>query len=127
MNKVVHRNESFWGSSSVIVLAGGFAIAMVSVLSNERDAAIIHDLMVHESRRRRGLGRKLLKEAIAEAENTGARVTRIAVEPSAWQAEWYKRNGVREVGTTEIEKGHACLVLERENPQGCGGAVPMFP
>ena len=122
MNKVVHRNESFWGSSSVIVLAGGFALAMVSVLRNERDAAVIHDLMVHESRRGRGLGRKILKEAIAEAENTGAGITRIAVEPFSWQAEWYKRNGFREVGMAEMDKGHICLVLERENPQGCGGA-----
>ena len=122
MNKVVHHNESFWGSSSVIVLAGGFAFAMVSVLRNEKDTAVIHDLMVHESRRGKGLGRKILKEAIAEAENTGARITRIAVEPFAWQAEWYCRNGFREVGMTEIDKGHICLVLERENPQGCGGA-----
>jgi len=122
MNKVVHRNESFWGSSSVIVLAGGFAVAMVSVLRNEKDTAVIHDLMVHESRRGKGLGRKILKEAIAEAENTGARITRIAVEPFSWQAEWYKRNGFREVGMAEMDKGHICLVLERENPQGCGGA-----
>ena len=121
MNKVVHRNESFWGSSSVIVLAGGFALAMVSVLANEKSAAIIHDLMVHESRRGRGLGRKLLKEAIAEAEGTGAEVTRIAVEPCSWQAEWYKRNGFREVGSTELDS-HECLVLERENPSGDGGA-----
>ena len=116
MNKVIHRNESFWGRSSVIVLAGGFAIVMVSVLANEKDAAVIHDLMVHESRRGKGLGRKLLKEAIAEAESTGARVTRIAVEPDAWQAGWYMRNGFREVGRTELDS-RECLVLERENPQ----------
>ena len=121
MNKVIHRNESFWGRSSVIVLAGGFAIAMVSVLANEKDAAIIHDLMVHESRRGKGLGRKLLKEAIAEAENTGARITRIAVEPCSWQEGWYRRNGFREAGRTELDS-HECVVLERENPSGDGGA-----
>ena len=68
MNKVIHRNESYWGRSSVVVLAGGYALAMVSVLSDDPDVAVIHDLMVHESRRGKGLGRKLLKEAMAEAE-----------------------------------------------------------
>ena len=116
MNKVIHRNESYWGSSSVIVLAGGYALAMVSVLADDPDVAVVHDLMVHESRRGKGLGRKLLKEAIAEAERTGAGVTKIAVEHGTWMAGWYGRNGFVEAGRTDVA-GRECIVLERRNPQ----------
>ena len=116
MNKVIHRNESYWGRSSVVVLAGGFALAMVSVLSDDPDVAVIHDLMVHESRRGSGLGSRLLKEAISEAEKTGAGVTRIAVEPGTWQEGWYRSMGFVETGHTDIA-GRDVLVLERRNPQ----------
>ena len=113
MNKVVHREENFWGRTSVIILAGGFAFVMVSVTNNDKDVAVVHDLMVHESRRKKGLGEKLLKEATIEAENLGAGVVRIAVEPGTWQVEWYKRNGYQEDGLVDFES-HDCLVLEKE-------------
>lgn len=116
MNKVIHRESNAWGRTSTIILAGGFAFVMVTVAGDDRNVAIIHDLVVHESRRKKGLGTKLLNEALNEALNMGAYVIRLSVEPGTWQAGWYNRRGFAPKGGAEYE-GHEVLVMEKDNSQ----------
>ena len=116
MNKVIHRESNAWGRTSTIILAGGFAFVMVTVVGDETNVAVIHDLVVHESRRGKGLGRKLLNEALNEALNLGAYVIRLSVEPGTWVADWYFRNGFAPSREAEFG-GHRYLVMEKDNSQ----------
>ena len=116
MNKVIHRESNAWGRTSTIILAGGFAFVMVTVTFNEPDVALIHDLVVHESRRRKGLGNKLLKEALNEASAMGCMKSRLAVEPVTWVSEWYVRNGFKPQSLVDYG-GHYMSVLEKDNSQ----------
>ena len=112
MNRVILRESAFWGRSSVIILAGGYGFVMVSVLDSARDVAVVHDIIVHESRRRKGIGNRLLKEAGDEAERLGADRIRLSVEPESWMADWYRRHGFMLTDVTELDS-HLCLVMER--------------
>ena len=111
MNKVIHRESNAWGRTSTIILAGGFAFVMVTVLDRDKDVAVIHDLIVHESRRKKGLGTKLLNEAMKEAMNMGAEKIILSVEPVSWLVTWYFKHGFV-LNRREEYDGHDYLVLE---------------
>ena len=112
MNKVVIRETPGWGSTSIIVLAGGYGIVMVSKMKDSPDVAVIHDLVVHEGRREKGLGNRLLKEALAEAECMGAKVARLSVEMRGWQADWYRRHGFMLMDMSSFNDC-VCYVMEK--------------
>ena len=111
MNKVIHRESNAWGRTSTIILAGGFAFVMVTVLDRDKDVAVIHDLIVHESRRKKGLGTKLLNEAMKEAMNMGANAINLSVAPGSWMVGWYFKHGFV-LNRREEYDGHYYLVLE---------------
>ena len=115
MRSVIHRESSFWGRTSVVIISGGYALAMVTVMDTDKSVAIIHDLRVHRSRRRKGLGDTILAESCKEATRMGAKTVRLSVEPGTWQVKWYARKGFEETVVIEYE-GHDCLVMEKENP-----------
>lgn len=112
MRAVYHRQENPWGRTTVIVMAGGKALAMVTVTENEREVAILHDLMVHPSKRRLGIGDALLAEAFEEAKRMGAKTLRLSVAPGSWMEGWYERSGFHLVGTNAYE-GHAVDIMEK--------------
>lgn len=116
MNKVIHRETNAWGRTSTIIIAGGFAFVMITVSDDNKDVAIIHDLVVHESRRRKGLGDKLLNEALNEALNMGADVIRLSVEPGSWMEGWYSSRGFAQEGVTTF-RGQQIMVMEKDNTQ----------
>lgn len=111
MEKIVHRNNPDWGKSTVIVLDGGYALAMVAIVEPSK-TAILHDVMVHESRRGQGLGTALLEEACTEAERMGAVLLRLSVTPQTWMEEWYERHGFMFYGFTNYE-GSVYAVWEK--------------
>ena len=113
MNKVFHRNDTFYGRTTVIILADGYALVLVSVMQDNPEIAVIHDLMVHKDRRGEGLGSKLLDEACKEGERIGAQVIMLSVEPDSWLEEWYKRHGFRDIGRKETIFGETHNVLEK--------------
>lgn len=112
-NMVIHDERSFWGRTVVIVLDGGYALAMVSMMDGDESVATIHDIMVHIDRRGIGLGSLLLEQAVETARLMGAQTAKLAVDPDSWMCDWYKRHGFKEVGITTYES-HDCLVMERE-------------
>ena len=63
-------------------------------IGDECGYAVIHNLVVHESVRKQGRGRLLLKAA----ENYGEKVLHrlnatLRVVPGSWMEQWYRRNG----------------------------------
>lgn len=113
MEKVILRATSFWGRSSVIVLDGGYGIAMVSMLHESPETALIHDIIVHEEMRGKGIGDRLLAESCEEAGRLGAGVAKLSVEPGSWMADWYRRHGFMMTDVTDFDS-HPCLVMERD-------------
>ena len=93
MNKVIHRNDAFYGKTSTIILADGYACVMVSVMDETPEVAVIHDLIVHSTRRGEGLGRALLESAEEEAKEMGAEIAALSAKPGSWLEEWYTRHG----------------------------------
>lgn len=111
-NKVYHRNETYYGRTTTILLGDAAAYAMVTMFNNNSGVAVIHDLVVLKERRGEGLGREMLEEACEEAKRMGADYIRLAVEPESWLEEWYKRHGFENAGTL-IQEGLTFNVLEK--------------
>ena len=110
---IIHREETVWGKTAIIALSDGLAIAMVSVLNSDPSFAVVHDLVVHKTARKKGLGNALLDMAEREAEHMEAGYIRATVEAGAWQIDWYKRHGYEEIWTGDFE-GFPCIILEKE-------------
>lgn len=103
------------GRTSYVVADGGRAIVLVSMLATQgewKGVATMHDLVVHESRRKKGLGRRLVRIAEDVARDMGADTFRLAVEPGTWMEAWYFRLGFNETGFT-IVGGLTFTVMEK--------------
>ena len=119
----VLNEASFWGRTSYITADGGRAIALVTVVNKEKSIAILHDLVVHESRRRIGIGRRMLKIAENTAWQMGADTLRLAVIPGTWMEGWYSRMGFCEVGVNEFD-GCTSIVMQKDITR-CEPAEPQ--
>jgi len=113
LKKTVIRESSFWGQTSVVIMASGYGFVMVTVTDRESDVAVVHDLVVHKGWRRKGLGNALLEEACEEAYRMGADVVRLSVEPDSWQEGWYSRHGFRPT-ESKVFEDHALRIMEKE-------------
>ena len=113
MNKVIHRNKTFYGHTSAIILEDGYAYVLVTIMEGNPEIALVHDLVVHKDRRGEGLGSKLLEEAYEEGKYLGAKVNMLSVVPGSWLEEWYKRHGFRDIGRKETVSGVEHVVLEK--------------
>lgn len=107
------REYSFWGRTSVVILAGGYGMAMISVMDKEKYVAILHDIIVHEGWRNGGLGNKLLDAACQEAREMGAMTARLSVRPGSWMEKWYERHGFKETGV-QVYEGYPSTVMEKD-------------
>lgn len=97
---IVIRNDWYWGRTSLVNLAGGFASVKISVEEDAPTVAYISDLVVHPSRQRNGLGNELLTHALFEALNMGALTATLDTYPDNWLPEWYFRHGFKCEGIT---------------------------
>ena len=111
---VVHYNETFYGRTITTIVDGGYGYVMVTVMKDNPDIAVIHDLVVHESRRKKGLGTKLLKLACKAAEELGTDFIMLSTVPETWLELWYKRNGFEGIGHKETIFGVEHTVLRKE-------------
>lgn len=100
------------GRTSYVVADGGRAIVLVSIQDDDRSVATMHDLVVHESRRKKGLGRRLVRIAEDVARDMGADTLRLAVEPGTWTEAWYFRIGFNEAGFV-VAGGYTFNVMEK--------------
>ena len=114
MNKIVHANKTVYGRTHTIILDDGYAYVMVSIMEDNPDIAVIHDLVVHRDKRGHGLGTLLLEDACKEGMDMGAEFIMLSVLPSSWLEEWYKRHGFRDIGKKETVFGVEHKVMEKE-------------
>ena len=113
MRIIIHRNKTYYGQNSTVILAPGFAYAMISVMDETPDAAVIHDLCVYENKRGIGFGTDILEAACKEANQMGVECIRLCVEPDSWMEEWYKRHGFKDTDWHEDICGVTFKVLEK--------------
>jgi len=113
MNKIIHRNKTYYGQNNTIIIDNGNAYSMVSVLNENPNAAVIHDLAVHEGKRGKGLGTAILEASCEEANHMGADCIRLCVEPNSWVEKWYKRHGFKETGENEVICETLFTILEK--------------
>lgn len=113
MRIAVLNGESFFGRTSYISADGGRAIAMVTVVNDDKSVAILHDVVVHESRRRMGIGSRLLAKAEEVAWHMGADVLKLAVASDPpFVKDWYARSGFKETGVS-VRQGNTLTVMEK--------------
>jgi len=85
-----------WGKEITHVCKDGLGYVSLT-FEKGYDFCFIHDLVVHESVRKRGRGQALLDLAEKEAiDSFGKKATSLRVIPSSWMKEWYERNGYTE-------------------------------
>lgn len=106
------NDASFWGRTSYVVGDGGKAIALVTVVNNEKSVAILHDLVVDKGMRRNGYGRRMLEKVEDVAWHMGAELLRLSVEPGTWMEGWYFRYGFNDIGFSVFD-GCTCTVMEK--------------
>lgn len=99
-DKVLHHNIWWWGECYTLILDGGDALVNVSIENRHPEKALIHDLIVLESRRGNGYGNALLKNALKIAKKHGCDVAELTCDKQ-WVEDWYKRKGFVEVGVDE--------------------------
>ena len=100
-----HINKWWWGKSIDIVKDNGTAI--VCVKFDEKTfpkTGYICDLSVIVTERRKGVGLKMMKYALACCEDNCMTFARLHVDAkNIWLKEWYERLGFKELSRDENE------------------------
>ena len=100
-----HTNHWWWGKSIDIVKDDGTAI--VCVKFDEKTfpkAGYICDLSVLSTERRKGLGLRMMRYALASCRDNDMTFARLYVDAkNIWLKEWYERLGFKELSRDENE------------------------
>ena len=100
-----HTNSWWWGKSVDIVKDDGTAI--VSVKFDEKSfpkTGYICDLSVFETERKHGLGKEMMRHALAICRKYNMTFARLHVDAkNIWLREWYERLGFKELSRDENE------------------------
>lgn len=105
MKFVKHRNKWCWGKSTIIITNDGCGTITVQFDDEFTNDAIISGLSVHESKRNKGYGTKLLHEAEEEAKANLKTTLYISCDKDSWIEKWYMKEGFI----------NDCLLLEYDN------------
>ena len=100
-----HINQWHWGHSIDIVKNDGSAIVCVKFdkISFPKTGYIC-DLSVLEPKRKKGLGARMMKYALAFCTDAGMTFARLHVDSkNIWLREWYERLGFKELSRDENE------------------------
>lgn len=90
---IVEIKNSWWWGLAYYLICEGCALCRVD-FNDDNLHGCISGLVVHPSRRKKGLGTKLIKRAEEIIKNEGFPLSWIAVEKGrTWQKAWYERLG----------------------------------
>lgn len=79
-NYICHTNTWYWGTSIDIVHKNGIGIICVKLDDDYPSTAFICDLSVFELNRKQGIGRELMKSALAVARKHGKSYAELYVD-----------------------------------------------
>ena len=93
-NYLCHTNTWYWGTSIKIVHKKGIGIICVKLDDDYPSTAFICDLSVFELNRKQGIGRELMKSALAVARKHGKSYAELYVDKEKdWLVAWYSSFG----------------------------------
>ena len=110
---VIHRENTAWGKTSIVVVCDGLGVAMVSRVNSEPDFATVHNLSIHKTAKGKGIGNALLDLVEREAAGMGVDRVRISTDSHDWKLVWYKRRGYKKAWKGIFE-WHSCTIVEKE-------------
>lgn len=95
MKLVTHENVWWWGRSYTFITNDGKGMIELSIEDDdERNYfGTIQSLMVHESRRGRGIANALLFMCEQYARQLGLQQVVLCARKGTWLIDWYKRRG----------------------------------
>lgn len=99
-----------WGRKAIITDGNG--VVALDIENDQPHVGYIHDLVVDESKRKKGIGTKLLKKIIEVAEQNGCNKVVLWCEPIVWLHEWYERMGFIETEIGEYRMARMLLMLK---------------
>lgn len=105
---VLHRNKWWWGHTTNIIEGNGYGEVEIQFDSSWINVAYIRGLSVFDSERKKGLGTKLMCNAICEAKSSGMKFVKLDVEKEKeWLVAWYERLGF--TSTNEDEHTYSMI------------------
>ncbi len=88
------KNTWWWGQSITIVRCDGKAMVSLSVFNEyTSNCGYVNELIVHESIRRKGVGRAMMQEVERQARMMGLDYIYLGARKTSFVAGWYMRLG----------------------------------
>lgn len=118
MEKIVHEETNPWGISKTILIEGGAGKVCASMDNDFPRVVYISDLSVIPSRRRQGLGKILLREAMrAFIGEQDFDKYKLHANVNGIARDWYRREGFVETGETRFNGEEVEMVLPYEKKE----------
>ena len=116
MEFVKHENTWPWGESTIIITSDGCGTITVQFDKFFEDEAFITSLSVHKSKRNKGYGSTLLKEAERYALERGMKKVALRADKNNWVYDWYIRNGYKKDGfmVSLDDNDELCTILKKD-------------
>lgn len=111
-NMVIHPNEWQWGKSFMLVRENGMAIVGLSITDDEPEGGFIWGLSVAETIRRKGVGAKMLSDALEQAKEKGCKYASLQCNKDSFVFEWYKKVGFKYYGQKPNGNGFVTMYME---------------
>lgn len=92
---VVHKNEWHWGTSYVTVTTDGCGVHIMGVEKQKPDECFFGTILVHESKRNKGIGKMLHMIGEDRAKELGIHSIELVTDENSWMKLWYERMGYK--------------------------------
>lgn len=94
-DKIIHRNQWYWGKLATIILHGGLAICNIEEDEQDPTKCWLLGVRTLDGHERKGYGNELLEAAKEEARYAGYNVIQLKALTGQWVVDWYGRHGYR--------------------------------
>lgn len=109
---IIHHNTWKWGDTYTLITEDGKATIEVTVSYDEPEVAYLKGLSVYEPEREKGLGRRMLCEAITLSNKIGCKYAYLHADKDSFVFAWYKRFGFQYFGDKPNENGFVPMFVQ---------------